>query len=220
MYKEGRQLVQEINKEIEGVVKDYHEAEKKAKGFIGFLVNIFGSKPKIEPKIAEKAQKTPAKAVKTKNKAPAFDENLIFQQVSDSLIKFFQAYNGLKNYIKEQEELALHSTSEEGNEIAIKLVIANLQMEKLNTELSDYMVYHVPAELKDLYTRVNQKIGQIANIQAMARREEMLKERRARWQRQEKISLIQNRAVAILITVAIVSYAWILILTMTHSPSY
>lgn len=105
--------------------------------------------------------------------AAEFDENLLFTQVSDALIKFFQAYNALKAYKKEQEELALHVGNEEGNEIAIKLVIADLQMEKLNTDLTSYMVYMVPQELKDLYTRVNQMISHIANQQALARKAEL-----------------------------------------------
>jgi len=93
-------------------------------------------------------------------------------------------------------------------------------MEKLNTELSDYMVYHVPIELKDLYTRVNQQIGHIANVQALAKREEMLKERRAKWQRQQKADLIKGRMVALAITALIMMYVWIIILSLTHSQYY
>ena len=135
-------------------------------------------------------------------------------------IKFYRAYNALKNYTKEQEEFALHANNEEGQEAAINITIANLQMEKLNTELSDYMVYHVPLELKDLYTRVNQQIGHIANVQALARREEMLKERRAKWQRRQKADLIRGRMVASVITVLMLMWIWLMILSLTHSPSY
>ena len=216
MYKEGRQIVTDIAHEIDGVVKDVKTVQKKAKGLFGFLSAVFGKKEEVQLEVAQ-----PAKKVKKKKEPPPeFDENLIYQQVSDALIKFFQAYNALKNYVKEQEEFALHANNDEGQEAAIKITIANLQMEKLNTELSDYMVYHVPNELKDLYTRVNQQIGHIANVQALARREEMLKERRAKWKRQQKADLIKGRMVALAITALIMMYVWIIILSLTHSQFY
>ena len=165
MYKEGRQIIVDAKKEIDGVIKDVKEVKKTANGLFGFLTSIFNKKEVVEPK----KDVAPVKK-KKKEPPPEFDENLIYAQVAEALTKFFQAYNGLKNYVKEQEEIALHQSDEEGQETAIKLVIANLQMEKLNSELSDYMVYHVPIELKDLYTRVNHTIGDIATKQALARR--------------------------------------------------
>jgi len=201
--------------EVEGVAKDVKGVHKDAKGIFAFFGKLFGGKKEEEtPKPVEKPKK------KKKQPPPEFDENLIYSQVADALTKFFQAYNGLKNYVKEQEELALHVGNEEGQDIAIKLVIANLQMEKLNQELSDYMVYHVPAEMKDLYSRVNQTIGHIANQQALARREELLRQRRAKWQRDQKADLIQNRVVVLVITLLIILWTWGMIISLTHSPSY
>ena len=214
MYKEGRQIVTDIAKEVDGVVKDVKQVKKNAKGIIGFFENLFSSRKESEEVNPTTKQVKPTK--KVKQKPPEFDENLIYQQVSDALIKFFQAYNGLKNYKKEQEELALHATNEEGNEIAIKLVIADLQMEKLNSELSNYMVYHVPGELKDLYSRVNEQIGHIANVQALARREELLAKRKAQWQRNQKADLIKNRMVVSAITVLMILWMWGMILSLTH----
>jgi len=217
MYKEGRQIVVDIAHEVDGVVKDVKNVQKKAKGLLGFLTSVFGKKADLQ----STADAAPVKkAKKKKEPPPEFDENLIYQQVSDALIKFFQAYNALKNYVKEQEEFALHANNDEGQEAAIKITIANLQMEKLNTELSNYMVYSVPIELKDLYTRVNQQIGHIANVQALARREEMLKERRAKWQRRQKADLIRGRVAASVITVLLLMWIWLMILSLTHSPSY
>jgi len=207
-------MVMDVVHEVEGVAKDVKGVHKDAKGIFAFFGKLFGGKKEESTKTVEKPKK------KVKQKPPEFDENLIYSQVADALTKFFQAYNGLKNYVKEQEELALHVGNEEGQDIAIKLVIANLQMEKLNQELSDYMVYHVPAEMKDLYSRVNQTIGHIANQQALARREELLRQRRAKWQRDQKADLIQNRMVVLAITLLIILWMWGMIISLTHSPSY
>ena len=214
MYKEGRQLVVDAAKEIDGIVKDVKSVQKKASGVFGFLTQIFGKKEEVAP---VQAVVQPKK--KVKQKAPEFDENLIYQQVSDALIKFFQAYNGLKHYKEDKEAEALTVGGDEGNEIAIQLVIADLQMEKLNTELSDYMVYHVPAELKDLYTRVNRKIGQIANMQALAKREEQLAIKRAKWLRRQKLDKIQNRLLTMGLTTILMVWAWITMMVMTGKLS-
>jgi hypothetical protein len=216
MYKEGRQIVTDIAHEVDKVVKDVKTVQKKAKGLLGFLTSVFGKKEEEQPQVSQ-----PEKKVKKKKEPPPeFDENLIYQQVSDALIKFYRAYNALKNYVKEQEEFALHANSEEGEEAAIKITIANLQMEKLNADLSNYMVYHVPQELKDLYTRVNKQIGHIANVQALAKREEMLAKRRAQWQRAQKAEEFQNRVITIVITTLMIAWIWGMILSLTHSPSF
>jgi len=214
LYKEGRQIVTDIAHEVDGVVKDVKAVQKKAKGLLGFLDSLFGvkEKPKEEIKVPVKKKK--------KEKPPEFDENLIYTQVADSLTKFFQAYNGLKNFVKEKQELSLHVDDEEGQALAIQITIAELQMEKISSDLSNFMIYSVPNELKDLYTRINATIGDIALKQALARREELLKERQAQWQRQQKASLIQNRVVATVTTALILLYAWILIISLTHSPSF
>lgn len=209
-------MVMDIKHEVDGVIKDVKQVKREVQGIFGFFRNLFSSTPK--PETVQAAE--PKKVKKKKEQPPEFDENLIYSQVSDALVKFFQAYNGLKHYKEEQEALALTVGGDEGNEIAIKLVIADLQMEKLNTELSDYMVYHVPGELKDLYTRVNQKIGHIANVQALAKREELLKKRREQWQRAQKEDLIKNRVLTTVLSILLIGWTWLMIISLTHSPSF
>jgi hypothetical protein len=217
MYKEGRQFVVDAKKEIDGVVKDIKGIQNDAKGIWGFFSKIFGLDKKIKPEIAENVQKNPLK--KVKQKPPEFDENKIYADVADALTKFFHAYNGLKTYMMEQEANALTVGDEEGQDIAIKLVIANLQMEKLNEELREYMVYHVPAEMKDLYSRVNDMIGHIANKQQLARKAELDKKRALAWQRRQALNRIQNRVLVGIVTSLVIIWVWLMIMTMTHFSS-
>ena len=210
MYKEGRQFVVDAKKEIDGVVKDVKGIQKDAKGIWGFFTGLFSSGKKVETV----QQAAPKK--KVKQKAPEFDENQIYAQVADALTKFFHAYNGLKNYAKEQEEIALTATGEEGQDIAIKLVIANLQMEKLNDEMREYMVYHVPEEMKDLYSRVNKMVGHIANQQALVRKAELDKKRKMAWQKRQRQEEFQARATVITITFLMIAWIWIMMM-IVHS---
>ena len=208
MYKEGRQFVVDAKKEIDGVVKDVKGIQKDAKGIWGFFTGLFSKK-------VETVQQAEPKK-KVKQKAPEFDENQIYAQVADALTKFFHAYNGLKNYAKEQEEIALTATGEEGQDIAIKLVIANLQMEKLNDEMREYMVYHVPEEMKDLYSRVNKMVGHIANQQALVRKAELDKKRKMAWQKRQRQEEFQARATVITITFLMIAWVWIMMM-IVHS---
>jgi hypothetical protein len=214
MYKEGRQYVLDAKVEIEGVIKDVKQAQNDAKGIWGFLTSLFSSSKRIE-----KVQPREQPKKKVKQKAPEFDENQIYAQVADALTKFFHAYNGLKNYIKEQEETATKVGDEEGQDIAIKLVIADLQMEKLNEELREYMVYHVPPEFKDLYSRVNKMIGHIANQQQLARKEELDKKKALAWQRKQAIDKIQFRMLIGGVTIIAILWTWIMIIAMIPSSS-
>jgi hypothetical protein len=209
MYKEGRQFVVDAKKEIDGVIKDVKQAKKELTGLWGFIIGLFSSNKRTEA-----VQQTEQPKKKVKQKAPEFDENKIYADVADALTKFFHAYNGLKAYMEEQELLATTVGNEEGQDIAIKLVIANLQMEKLNEELREYMVYHVPPEMKDLYSRVNKMIGHIANQQQLARKEEMDKKRMLAWQRRQVIDKIQFRVTVGIATTVVILWVWITLLAM------
>jgi len=215
MYKEGRQFVVDAKKEIDGVVKDVKGIQKDAKGIWAFFGNIFGFNKKIKPEIAQNVQKKPLNA--GKKKKADFDENQIYAQVADALTKFFHAYNGLKAYAKEQEEIALTASGEEGQDIAIKLVIANLQMEKLNEEMREYMVYHVPEEMKDLYSRVNKMVGHIANQQALARKAELDKKKKIAWQKRQRQEEIQDKAIAITLTALMIGWVWVMMMIVRFS---
>ena len=214
MYKEGRQFVVDAKKEIDGVVKDVKQAQNDAKGVWAFFTGLFSGNKRVE---AVQQAEQPKK--KVKQKAPEFDENQIYAQVADALTKFFHAYNGLKHYKEEQEKTATKVGDEEGQDIAIKLVIADLQMEKLNDELREYMVYHVPSEFKDLYSRVNKMIGHIANQQQLARKEESDRKKALAWQRRQVINRIQHRLLIGGVTTLVILWAWIMILTMIPSTS-
>jgi uncharacterized membrane protein len=216
MYKEGRQFVVDAKKEIDGVIKDVNQVKADAKGIIGFFKNLFSS-PRQSEAVHQTTEVKPTK--KVKQKAPEFDENKIYADVADALTKFFHAYNGLQTYKMEQEASALMVGDEEGQDIAIKLVIADLQMEKLNEEMREYMVYHVPPEMKNLYSRVNDMIGHIANKQQMARKAELDRKKALAWQRRQASDRLQNRILIVGAILLVITWLWISLLVMIPSTS-
>lgn len=215
MLNEGRALVKEVVGEVGGAIDNIQGAKKDVLGLWGKILGLFGVKPAPTPVSAPKPVAKPTK--KVKQKAPEFDENAIFTEVGKNLTEFFKAYNALDLYIKEEEEKSRHVFDPESDNSAnaINRVLAQLQMEKLNEELREFMVYHVPPEMKDLYGRVNKMLGQIANEQELARMDELQKKRQAAWQRRQVADKIQNRLMATGLTAILILWMWVVIFTMT-----
>ena len=219
MLNEGRALVKETVEDISGAVENIEGAKNDIFGLWSKITSLFSSKPTPAPVAAPKLVAKPAK--KVKKKAPEFDENAIFAAVGKNLTEFFKAYNALDLYIKEEEEKSRHVFDPESDNSAnaINRVLAQLQMEKLNDELREYMVYQVPPEMKDLYGRVNKMLGQIANEQELARMDELNKKRQAAWRRRQAISKIQNRLLIGGVVTLVILWTWLMILTMIPSSS-
>ena len=215
MLNEGRALVKEVVGEVGGAIDNIQGAKKDVLGLWSKITSLFGIKPSPAPVSAPKPVAKPAK--KVKQKAPEFDENAIFAEVGKNLTEFFKAYNALDLYIKEEEEKSRHVFDPESDNSAnaINRVLAQLQMEKLNEELREFMVYHVPPEMKDLYGRVNKMLGQIANEQELARLDELKKKRQVAWQRRQLADRVQNRLMAMGLTTILIIWLWIVMLTMT-----
>ena len=201
--------------EVGGAIDNIQGAKKDILGLWGKITSLFGIKPSPKPISASKPVAKPTKKVKQKREE--FDENAIFAEVGKNLTEFFKAYNALDLYIKEEEEKSRHVFDPESDNSAnaINRVLAQLQMEKLNEELREFMVYHVPPEMKDLYGRVNKMLGQIANEQELARLDELKKKRQAAWQRRQLADRVQNRLMAMGLTTILILWLWIVMLTMT-----
>ena len=165
MYQQGKAVVQEVQK----TVNEVKEIAEEVQGFWAELASFFTNKPKIKPKIAENKQKQAEKPVKIKNQE--FDQNALYAEIGKKLTEFFKAYNALKAHIEEEEEKSktVYDPTGDQTEKAVQRVLAMSQMEDMGVQLREYMVYQVPQELKDLYTRINEMIGTIANEQAIAK---------------------------------------------------
>ena len=215
MLNEGRAIVKEVVGEVGGAVDNIQGAKKDILGLWAKIAGLFGIKPAPAPVAAPKPVAKPAK--KVKQKAPEYDENAIFAEVGKNLTEFFKAYNALDLYIKEEEEKSRHVFDPESDNSAnaINRVLAQLQMEKLNDELREYMVYHVPPEMKDLYSRVNSMLGQIANEQELARMDELQKKRNLEWRKRQQATRLENRLLAMGATALLILWVWVTMMVMT-----
>ena len=176
MFREGQALVKDVVK----TANEVKAIGKEVTGIFGFLKNLFAP-AKQERTIQD------LKPAKQKKKAEEFDPTAIYSEIGKNLTAFFKAYNALKNHIAEEEELSktVYDPTGDQAEKAINRVLAMTRMEEMSVELREYMVYHVPPELKDLYTRVNKMLGTIENEQAVARQAQFRKRRQLEAEQRE-----------------------------------
>jgi len=165
MYNEGKALVKDVQKTI-GEVK---QIGKEVKGIWGWLGSLF-SKPTPNPG-------TPKVDAPKKKEKVKFDEKAIYAEIGDQLVIFFKNFRDCADAIRIEEEKIEQIFDPDGDtyERSIRLVIAKTQLEQMGQDLTDYMIYHVPPELKDLYSRVNAMIGTVKVKQEIARKAEIRK---------------------------------------------
>lgn len=165
MYNEGKALVKDVQKTI----GDVKQIGKEVTGIWGWITSLFaesttdlGSPQESKPKKKEKVK---------------FDEKAIYAEIGDQLVAFFKNYKACADAIRAEEERIekIYDPDGETYEVAIRLVMAKTQLEDMRINLTEYMIYHVPPELKDLYSRVNEMIGTVKTKQELARKAEIRK---------------------------------------------
>ena len=128
----------------------------------------------------------------TKKEKVKFDEKAIYTEIGDKLVVFFKNFRDCAEAIRIEEEKIeqIYDPDGETYERSIRLVIAKTQLEQMGADLTEYMVYHVPPDLKDLYTRVNDMIGTVKVKQELARKAEV----RKKAQREAQAREVADRA--------------------------
>ena len=184
---------------VKDVIKTANEVKaigKEVSGIFGWIASIFS--------IPEKA--VPVEVKKKKKQAEEFDATAVYAEIGKQITAFFKAYNTLKEHIAEEEEKSktVYDPTGDQTEKAVQRVLALSQMEEMQIELREYMIYHTPPELKDLYTRVNKMIGTIANEQAIAKQVMFRKRREIEAEQREAADRLLFRTAS---TVAVIIVA-------------
>lgn len=132
------------------------------------------------------ARPEPARVVKQKKQLEEFDEAKVKKDIADQLVTFFKALEQLKDHIAEEEAKSKNIYDPDKNmmEAALHRVLALDEMERLQYEIRQVMVYQTPG-MGDLYTRVIKMVGVIGEEQEFARMQKAKAERDAAWRRQK-----------------------------------
>jgi len=196
MFREGQAIVKDVQK----TANEVKAIGKEVKGIFGWISSLFSS--------SEPAQAVIQQSKAAKKQKQEFEPAQIYAEIGKQITAFFKAYNSLKDHIEEEEHKSrtVYDPTGDQTEKAVQRVLAMSQMEEMQVELREYMVYHVPPELKDLYTRVNQMIGTIANEQALAKKALFRKRREIEAKQRELEDKIWFRTASTIVVVFVAIY--------------
>lgn len=204
----------ELYNEFKGHLVEAKEAIDEARGIVTEVTGFWGNFKKWwfgEPEPQPTAEQPKPKA-KSRKKFQEFDEIEVRRDIADNLVKFFKALEALKNHIAEEEEKSRNVYDPDQNlmEAALHRVLALDEMEKLQYEIRQVMVYQTPG-MGDLYTRVVKMVGVISEEQEIARIQKVKAERDARWRRrraQDKATDVLLAAVGIVLLAGYIGGVW------------
>lgn len=180
----------ELYNEFKGTLVEARDAIDEVRGNVAEVVGFWGSlKNWIAGSPASDARPEPARATpKAKSKAKKqfqeFDEAQVKKDIADQLVAFFRALEQLKDHIAEEEAKSKNVYDPDKNmmEAALHRVLAMDEMERMQYEIRQVMVYQTPG-MGDLYTRVIRMVGVISEEQEFARMQKAKEERDAAWRR-------------------------------------
>jgi hypothetical protein len=217
----------ELYKEYKGVVLKAKETFDEAKEHVEEVVGLwefiksklFPSKEPDKPLLPEATPKTPSATEAPIKKTPkrSIVETHSEQDIKADLIKnlkiFFKAMIAMRKKIADQQ-LRIDTQYIEPDElldISLDHVVAMKEMEKLQKEIREIMVYQSPAELGALYSDVVEMFGIVQEKQEIThllsiknRKEEVLKKARL-------IAKIRKRIALVVVMIILVLEIWGLI---------
>jgi len=196
MFREGQAVVKDVVK----TANEVKAIGNEVKGIFGWIAGLFSPSP------VEVKQEVQPK--KKKKQAEEFNAPALYAEIGKQITAFFKAYNALKEHIAEEEEKSktVYDPTGDQTERAVQRVLALSQMEEMQIELREYMVYHVPPELKDLYTRVNKMIGTIANEQALAKQTQFRRRRQIEAEKREAADRLWFRTASTVVVIIVAIY--------------
>jgi hypothetical protein len=202
----------ELYNEFKGHLVEAKDAVDEVRGIVTEVTGFWGNFKKWWSGEPEPAPDQPKPKAKPSKKLQEFDEIEVRRDIADNLVKFFKALESLKNHIAEEEEKSRNVYDPDQNlmEAALHRVLALDEMEKLQYEIRQVMVYETPG-MGDLYTRVIKMVGVISEEQEVARIQKVRADRDARWRRrqaQEKAVDVLLAAVGIVLLALYLGGAW------------
>ena len=215
LYKEYKGTVLKAKKtfdEVKGIAK---EVSQVSTGIWGFLKSkLFVEEP--PPISVKKETAQEASSPKPKKVEEDKDEQSIKQELIKNLKTFFKGMIAMQKKIKEQQERMdtqeIHP--DELLDISLDHVVALKEMEKLQKEIREIMVYQSPPELGALYTDVVEMFGMVQEKQEATHLLNVRKRKEA-WQRQDRLlNKIRQRIAWVVVMALVVLETWGLILAI------
>jgi len=217
LYKEYKGTVLKAKKtfdEVKGIAKEVNQVST---GIWSFLKSkLFPKESPPPPTLPDIKKSDDRGAPQGASSKEDKDEQSIKQNLIKNLKIFFKGMIALDKKIKEQQERIdtqeIHP--DELLDMSLDHVVALKEMEKLQKEIREVMIYQSPPELGALYTDVVDMYGLVQEKQE-ATHLANLRKRKEAWQRQDRlINKLRQRVAWVVVMAIIVMETWGLILAI------
>jgi hypothetical protein len=123
--------------------------------------------------------------------------------IGDQLGTFFDAMDKIEELFYEEEKKSkeVYVGDVSLSRRALQRVLIRSRLEQMEVELREQMIYHVPADLKDLWTRFQEMRGQIIQEQKVAR---LVKEKEDAIKAAKRKRIMENLTLEISFIVGII----------------
>ena len=142
----------------------------------------------------------------------------VVADLSGHLGNFFKAHETLEKHVHEEELKVKKSRDPElsVNQEAFNRVMAVKEMNRLETELRETLVYQAPKELGAIWSEFEAMRDRVKAERAEVQRQELLKQQVAQWRRANIKRKIAEQMTLILAVLFIISwFLWVMILIRT-----
>ena len=195
--------------------KDIKSAAGDVKGVLDDLDKQFNKQHENKPATKEQRQQFEQKKKETRANIEK-DPNDVMSIIGDQLGTFFDAMDKIEELFYEEEKKSkeVYTGDVSLSRRALQRVLIRSRLEQMEVELREQMIYHVPADLKDLWTRFQEMRGQIIQEQKVARlvreKEDAIKAAKRR-KRMETLSMEISLIVGIIMIFIIMGllFTWI-----------
>ena len=193
--------------------KDIKSAAGDVKGVLDDLDKQFNKQHEGKPPTKEQKQQFEQKKKEVRENLSK-DPNDLISVIGDQLGTFFDAMDKIEElfYEEERKSKEVYTGDVSLSRRALQRVLIRSRLEQMEVELREQMIYHVPAELKDLWTRFQDMRVQIIEEQKVARaikeKEDAIKAAKRR-KRMETIWLEISLVAGIIFLLSLMAGFWV-----------
>lgn len=190
----------ELYKEMNGAIGD-------VKGILQDLEQQFNSRHTGKPPtVAEKNQ-----YIKEKNRVIELSKRQpddVYMEIANYLGEFFENMAKCQAVLEEEERHSadVYTGSDSIGKRALQRVLMQTKLAAMQSELREIMVYQMPPEMGDLYTRVEKMMERIKKEQVAAIANKMQNDRIAAARRRRRMAAVKQAACRWIVAVVVVLY--------------
>jgi len=140
----------------------------------------------------------------------------VVTDLSTHLSSFFKAHESLEKHVHEEELKVKKYSDLSVNQEAFNRVLAQKEMQRLETELREMLVYQAPPQLGAIWSEFEVMRDKIKAERAEEQRQELTKQQATIWRRARIKKQLQNQMTSIFAVLFVTMwFLWLMILIRT-----